>query len=271
MIIKELDLKEQYPFLEIALLTVYIPTLEGEYPLAAGRRPTVLVVPGGGYNHCSSREAEPIALEFMNAGFSTAVLRYTEPGDHFYPSQPLAVAAALEQIAKHADEWQMDPDRVALCGFSAGGHCSALYANAYDRPEIKEKIDSRPVAATVLGYPVISADPAIWHEGSFQNLLGYLPEGEEADRYSCEKLVTEQTPPAFIWATVTDQVVPVENSLVYARALSDHDVPYEMHLFPAGLHGMATVDERVNDPLEPQVARARLWLSLAKQWLKDTL
>lgn len=271
MVIHEINLKEQYSFLEIAQLTVYVPTLEGDYPLAAGKRPTVLVIPGGGYNHCSSREAEPIALEFMNAGFSTAVLRYTEPGDHFYPSQPLAVAAALEQIALHAEEWQMDPDRVALCGFSAGGHLSAFYANGYDLPEIKEKINSRPVAATVLGYPVISADPAVWHEPSFCNLLGHSPKGAEAEKFSCEKRVTEKTPPAFIWATVTDQVVPVQNSLVYARALTDHRVPCELHLFPAGPHGMGTVDERVNMPLEPRVAYARLWLPLAIQWLKDTL
>ena len=271
MRIFQIDLTEQYPFLPVAELTVYTPHLTGDYRLAAGHRPTVLVIPGGGYGMCSPREAEPIALEFLNAGFSTAVLIYTKEAVSKHPLPALAVAAALEQMAVHADEWQMDSDRIALCGFSAGGHLAAFYANCYDRPEIKEKIDSRPVAATVLGYPVISADPTIWHKGSFRNLLGDLPSAEELSVYSCDKQVTPRTPPAFIWATVTDQIVPVQNSLAYARSLSDNGVPYELHLFPKGVHGLSTVDERVNPPLDSQTARAALWLPLVKQWLAETL
>ncbi len=271
MRICQINLTEQYPFLPIAELTVFIPYLTGDYQWAAGRRPTVLVIPGGGYGMCSSREAEPIALEFMNAGFSTAVLTYTKDAVSKHPLPALALAAALEQIAEHADEWQMDPNRVALCGFSAGGHLAAFYANCYDLPEIKEKIDSRPVAATILGYPVISTDPSIWHRGSFRNLLGELPSDDKLVCFSCEKQVSAKTPPAFIWATVTDELVPVQNSLVYACALSDCKVPYELHVFPQGPHGLSTVDERVNEALEPAVARAAEWLSLAKQWLHEIL
>lgn len=267
------DLKSIYSFLDVAELTVYMPEdISSEYPPAGGPRPTVLVLPGGGYQMCSLREAEPVALDFLAANFTVAVLMYTN-GEYAHPSQLLSVAAAVEQLTAHAAEWRVDPDKIALCGFSAGAHCAGFYGNCYDLPEVQEKIQARPVAATVLGYPVISSDPAYYHGGSFAKLSGHeLPlTEEESAKFSLDKQVDGNTPPAFIWATATDGAVPVQNSLMYARALADNHVPFELHVFPVGQHGLSTVDDRANPPLDAAVSRARAWVSLAVAWLKETM
>ena len=268
-----MDLKSLYPFLDVADLTVYVPEdISREYPPAGGPRPTVLVLPGGGYQMCSLREAEPVALDFLAANFTVAVLMYTN-GQYAHPSQLLAVAAAVEQLTQHAKEWRVDPDKIALCGFSAGAHCAGFYGNCYDLPEVQQKIKARPVAATVLGYPVISTDPAYYHGSSFAFLSGHdLPMTEEESvKFSLDKQVDEKTPPACIWATATDTAVAVQNSLMYARALADNHVPFELHVFPAGHHGLSTVDDRVNPPLEPAVTRCRAWVASAVAWLRETL
>lgn len=269
----QLDLKTIYPFLDVAELTVYVPEdISREYGPAAGPRPTVLVLPGGGYQMCSLREAEPVALDFLAANCTVAVLMYTN-GQRAHPSQLLSVAAAVEQLTLNAEAWRVDPDKIALCGFSAGAHCAGFYGNCYDLPEVQEKIKARPVAATILGYPVISTDPAYYHGFSFAKLSGHdLPlTAEEAAKFSLEKQVNANTPPAFIWATATDDAVPVQNSLMYAGALANHHVPFELHVFPAGQHGLSTVDDRVNPPLESPVARARQWVPMVTAWLKEML
>ena len=276
MLHQTIKLNTIYPFLDdIVTLTLYIPdTINGGTyaDRRAEKRPTVLVIPGGGYGVCSDREGEPIAEDFLVQGFNTAVLIYCAESKQKHPAHLLAVAAALEQMALHADEWKIDPDKIALCGFSAGGHLSAFYANAYDLPEVKEKIDSRPVAATILGYPVITADPAHYHGGSFANLIGHLPETEEErNKYSCDRLVSEKTPPAFIWSTVTDELVPIRNSLLYATACDEHKVPFELHIFPKGQHGLATSDLRTNPLYPTEVQRTRHWVAFAGAWLHDLL
>ena len=276
MLHQTIQLNTIYPFLDdIVTLTLYIPeTINGGMydHRKATRRPTVLVLPGGAYAMCSDREGEPVAEDFLVQGFNTAVLIYCAEAKQKHPQQLCAVAAALDLMAKHADEWLIDPDKIALCGFSAGGHLAAFYANAYARPEVKALIDSRPVAATVLGYPVITADATHTHHDSIRNLLGQLPEtAEETVRYSCDKLVTEQTPPAFIWSTATDAAVPIQNSLLYATACADHHVPFELHVFPDGFHGLATADQRANPLYSPTVQKTRHWVSLAGAWLHDIL
>ena len=276
MLHQTIKLNTLYPFLDdIVTLTLYIPDPinGGMYDhRKATRRPTVLVLPGGGYAMCSDREGEPIAEDFLVQGFNAAVLIYCAEAKQKHPQQLCAVAAALDLMAKHADEWLIDPDKIALCGFSAGGHLAAFYANAYAYPEVKAVIDSRPVAATVLGYPVITTDPTYYHGGSFANLTGEFPDaGERWSKYSCEKIVTEQTPPAFIWTTATDELVQSQNSLFYALACANHKVPYELHVFPGGNHGLATGDQRTNALYSRHVNNARYWIEAAGNWLHDIL
>ena len=132
--------------------------------------------------------------------------------------------------------------------------------------------ESKPVQAALLCYPVITADPKHAHLGSFQNLLGKETlTQEEQLRYSCNKLVTAQTPPTFLWHTRRDQVVPVMNALLYGQALAEQDVSFAMHIYPEGVHGLATVDAVTNNELSPAAALAVDWLEAARKWLSFTL
>ena len=132
--------------------------------------------------------------------------------------------------------------------------------------------DSKPVQASILCYPVITADPAWAHLGSFDALTGKTERtSEEIQKFSCEKLVTEHTPSAFLWHTAADGGVPVMNSLLYAQALAAHRIPFELHVYPEGEHGLATSDARTLDKVLPEHEYAHAWLDCAKKWLHITL
>lgn len=274
MKIEKIHLNEIYSFLGEngcdPTLTAYLPY--NDYPeIKKDNRPCMLVIPGGGYGFCSDREAEPFALRFAAIGFNAFVLKYSCAPNRF-PTQLREVAAAMDLIHKKADEWGSNADKTAIIGFSAGGHLSAHYSNSFDIEEVREVFpESYPVNASVLCYPVITADPQHAHKGSILNLLGSYPETEEElDKYSCNKLVNEKTPPAFIWHTTTDQAVPVKNSLLYAEALSDHAIPYELHIYPYGQHGLATADRVTCPPLDKNIKLTADWLEALKKWLNTT-
>ena len=267
-----IHLKDIYPFLGEngcdPTLDVYLPdNYEGRQDQ---KRPCMLLCPGGGYRIVSPREAEPIALHLFPEGYNVFILTYSTHPNAF-PTQIREAAAAMEVIYANAESWNCDLDRVAIMGFSAGAHLSAHYANRYDCPEVRAVFpESKPVKATVLCYPVITGDPDFRHNGSIEKLSGQFPPSrEEAEKYSCEKMVTENTPPAFIWATAADQIVPVNNSLLYAQALSAHKVPFELHIYPYGKHGLSTVDLWTNSEIPPEVARAAEWLPNLKKWLEQ--
>lgn len=270
---ERIHLKDIYPFLGEdgcdPTLEIYLPH---NYEVRENqKRPCILLCPGGGYRIVSPREAEPVALHLFPAGFNVFVLTYsTEP--HRFPTQLRQVAAALELIHAHGEEWNCDLSRIAIMGFSAGAHLSAHYSNAYDHPLVREKFpQSKPVNASILCYPVITADPRYCHMGSIRKLSGRDPETEALDEYSCEKLVTDRTPPAFIWHTAADPIVPVNNSLLYAQALSAHKIPFELHIYPYGKHGLATADLWTNTEIPPEVACTADWIPNLKQWLKINL
>ena len=154
----------------------YSPTNMDLDPCRDAKRPCLVILPGGGYSRISPREAEPLALHFLSLGYHTFVLNYTPGPDHNFPTQLREVAAVLELIHREADTWLCDTDRIAIMGFSAGGHLAAHYTNAYDCPQVREVFpNSHPVQACVLAYSVISGDPAISHANSFENLLGKMP------------------------------------------------------------------------------------------------
>lgn len=249
-------------------LILYLPDNIGEMGRQEQKRPCLLICPGGAYAYCSRREAEPIALRFLPDGYNVFVLNYSASPSRF-PAQLREVAAAMELIHSNADTWHCDASHVAILGFSAGGHLAAHYANCYDIPEVREAFpDSKGVQASILCYPVISAARGVAHEGSFQNLLGHSPLTQsERERFSCDLQVTERTPPTFLWHTAADGSVPVMNSLLYAQALAAHHVPFAMHIYPTGNHGLSTVDEQTNDFVEPSAAPAADWIRLARQWL----
>lgn len=262
----KVELKEKYEFCGIdgrnPTLTCYLPRNIVEMGRADEMRPTILICPGGGYAECSEREAEPIALKFLNWGYNAIILRYS-CAPHRYPVQLCEVAAAFEEIYKNADDWHCDTTKIGIIGFSAGGHLVAHYSNAYSSKEVRTVFpNSKKPNFSVLCYPVLSAEKGITHEDSIVNLLGEFP--TDVSKYSCEAMVTKDTPPTFIWHTAEDQIVPVKNSLVYAEALAANGVPFSLHIYPYGEHGLATCDAITNPP--ERIEKRRL---LSADWIED--
>lgn len=273
----EISLKEKYEFLgedgRAPRLTCYLPYCLKEMGRENEKRPTMVVCPGGGYGMCSEREAEPIALKFLNLGFNVFVLYYSVAPNR-YPVQLREVAAVFEEIYKNADEWNCDTNKIGIIGFSAGGHLAANYCNAYNCGVVREVFpDSKKPNFSVLCYPVISTDESFAHKGSFVNLLGAYPEGDDVDKFSCDKLVTFDTPPTFIWHTAEDQAVPVKNSLCYAAALADNNVPFSLHIYPYGEHGLSTCDILTNnaEKLTPQKLLAQTWIEDLRKWMETII
>ena len=267
-----LHLKDYYPFLGDdgcdPTVEMFLPYNMVEMKRENNKRPVLVICPGGGYCGCSQREKEPIALNFLGLGFNVFIITYSV-NPHRSPTQLREVAALMEIIYDNAEKWHCNTEKIAILGFSAGGHLAAHYSTSYDCAEIREKFpDSKPVNASVLCYPVITADPAFAHNGSFNALLGTKERStEEIEKFSCDRLVTDKTPPAFIWHTAADSSVPIYNSLFYAEALAKHKIPFEMHIYPFGVHGLATADYLTNNNTEPDAPmHPAEWIESAKKW-----
>jgi len=226
------------------------------------KRGAVVVCPGGGYTMKADHEGEPIALWLNSIGLSAFVLNYrVAPYQHPYPL--MDVKRAIRTVRYHGEEWNIDPRRIGVLGFSAGGHLASTAGTLYDHgdPDAEDPIecmDSRP-DAMVLCYPVITFGE-FRHHGSMVNLIGEAPSDELRESLSSEKNVTENTPPTFLWHTADDAAVPVENSLMFASALSKCKVPFELHVFPHGRHGLGLARE--------EGLPVAAWTELCRNWFK---
>lgn len=237
-----------------------------------GPRPMVIVIPGGGYGMVAENwEGERIAMAYLNAGFNAAVVDYCV-APHRHPLPLMNAAAAVRICREHAGEWQADRNKIAVCGFSAGGHLAASISTLWDCEDYfsKEEIESRIYRpdASILCYPVItSGDKA--HKDSFINLLGGHDETSPLwQQMSLETQVDKDTPPAFLWHTFEDDCVPVENSLLYASALKTHDVPFELHIYPKGHHGLSLTTQSLPRN-RSMFQRDYGWMGLSIDWLSE--
>lgn len=230
--------------------------------------PAIVICPGGGYEFVSEREAEPVGRPYFAAGYHVFILKYSI-GERAKDFEPLKQAAAtIAHVRAHAAEWRVEENHIAICGFSAGGHLAASSGTLFNTPEFQAawgRNDNIRPDAMILSYPVITADEYA-HVGSIEHVSGAAVGTEAYQFFSLEKHVDTATPPAFIWHTANDGLVPVENSLKMAAALSREKVPFEMHIFPDGEHGLSVCTDEVASP-HPYVGR---WVELSIIWLNQT-
>jgi acetyl esterase/lipase len=243
---------------DIPDLTVYLPRSVGP------NTPAVIVCPGGAYARLASNHEGRQVASFLNSlGIAAFVLKYRLGPRYHHPIELGDAQRAIRIVRANAAVWHLDPARIGVVGFSAGGHLAMSASTRFDagRSAADDPIDragSRPDFA-VLGYPVISMVEPWTHRGSRTNLLGDSPDPELAKSLSGELAVTPQTPPTFIFQTNEDTTVPAENAVYYYLALRKAGVPAEMHIFEKGPHGVGLANDN------PALSA---WSSLLANWLR---
>lgn len=233
-------------------------------------RPLVVICPGGGYRMTSDREAEPIALSFAARGFHAAVLRYPVAPARF-PAALCALAKAVAYLRTNAEANHIDPDRIVVSGYSAGGHLAASLGVFWNCDWLEQCVGSRGKDfrpnGLLLGYPVITSGEFA-HAESFERLLGIDPESARLQQVSLENHISPSVPPTFLWHTYTDELVPVENSLLFAQGLRKVGVEFELHIYSTGVHGLSLANDITMDRDGGRVCPACTgWMDLACAWL----
>lgn len=231
--------------------------------------PCIIVCPGGGYAFTSDREADPIAIQFTAKGFSAFVLRYSCK-EAKYPCALAELSWLIKYIRNNAEEYQIDPNKIAVIGFSAGAHLTASLGAYWNDSKIQSLIgatdeENKP-NALILSYPVITGGD-FTHKGSVKYLFGEDKAENPAiiDKFSIENHVTPNFPATFIWHTASDNGVPVENSLLLSLSLSREKIPFELRIYPKGPHGLALANEQTCAG-QPALLRPRV-----AHWIEDAI
>ncbi len=232
-------------------------------------RPAIIICPGGGYCMLSERETEPAAKPFFVAGYHTFILRYAVGADEAKGFKPLIqLASTVAHIRKYAKEWHVQSNKIAVSGFSAGGHLACSLGTLYNEEKFLNvfgrDVNVRP-DAMVLVYPVIVANEFA-HEDSIRKVSGAEPGTDDYKWFSLNTHVDSETPPTFLYHTSEDEVVPAQNSIQMANALAGANVPFELHILPEGHHGMSVCNREINS-YHPYNAR---WVNWAIAWLNRT-
>lgn len=234
------------------------------YLLEGESRAAVIVIPGGGYvMRAEDHEGDAIARWLNSIGISAFRLRY-RVSPYRYPSALLDVQRAIRTVRANAERFSVDPNRIGVLGFSAGGHLASTAATLFEeelgvpKDELDRTISARPNLA-ILCYPVITLKDPYTHEGSRLHLLGENPDPKRVEFLSTENRVTAKTPPTFLWHTAEDGYVPPENSLAFAAALSRHKVPFDLHIYQKGHHGVG---------LGADIEHTNEWSSACASWLR---
>ncbi len=243
---------------DIPTITPYLPSPEKATGAA------IVVCPGGGYGFLADHEAIAPGKWLAERGVAAFVLKYRLAPRYHYPAMPRDVSRAIRVVRARAAEWKVDPKRIGIWGFSAGGHLASTGATHFDdgKPDAEdpiERVSSRPDCA-ILCYPVITMDSSFTHMGSRVNLLGDNPAPSLVERFSNEKQVTAKTPPTFIFHTADDGAVPLKNALEFAASCRKNNVPVELHVYEHGPHGVGLAQ---NDPI------LGTWTGHLEAWLKQ--
>jgi acetyl esterase/lipase len=255
------------PDKDVPTLTVWPPKAE----LATGS--AVVVCPGGGYGMLAMDHEGKQVAEWLNSlGITAFVLKYRLGPRYHHPAMLQDAGRAIRTVRAKAGEWKLDPHKIAILGFSAGGHLASTAGTHFDagKPDADdpiERVSSRP-DRMILVYPVIALATPFGHTGSLKNLLGDQPSPELVESLSNERQVSKETPPTFLVHTDADKGVPAENSLLFALALRKAGVPVELHLFERGTHGLGlgggTAAFRI--PADPAF---KAWPKLCETWFKN--
>jgi acetyl esterase/lipase len=243
---------------DIPVITVFLPRTMSQ------NTPAVVVCPGGGYVQLAmNHEGRQVANYLNSLGIAAFVLRYRLGPRYHHPIELGDAQRAIRTLRSHAADWRLDPSRIGIMGFSAGGHLAMTAATNFDggvarAQDAVDRFSSRP-DFVVLGYPVISMTEAWTHQGSKTNLLGTTPDPALARSLSGELAVIKDTPPTFIFHTNADTAVPAENSVYYYLALRKMGVAAEMHIFEKGPHGVGLANDD---------AALSEWSKLLANWLR---
>ena len=252
----------------VATLSCYYSTYTEE--IGRKNHRAVIICPGGGYDRCSEREAEPVAFRFLAYGISCFVLRYSCVKKKF-PTAALECAQAVKYVRDNAKKLDVDPDKIILCGFSAGGHLAAYVSNMWSSELLTGTLGCRAddikVNGSILCYSVITSKKGHTHEGTIINAMGGEDDEDFRKELSVEDKVNENTPPAFLWHCADDDVVPVENSLWYMEKLSAYHIPFECHIYEKGGHGLALCDNTTATWEKHYQPVAAKWAEMAVDWV----
>lgn len=233
----------------------------------------VLVLPGGGYANVSHQEGPPVAGWLNSMGISAAVLEYSvssSEGPGTYPKPQQQALYAMRWLRANAGELNIDPKKIGVLGFSAGGHLAACVSHGFDRNEwlldpdaCLGGVSARP-DASILAYAVLSSFSLHMHRGSMENLFGEHYDTDIQKTVCWENHVHSDAPPTFLWHTAEDGVVPVENSYQMAMSLQQAKIAHELHVFPKGDHGLGLVSIA-----DRRQGSAEQWRPLAERWLRE--
>ena len=224
-------------------LTAYIQPVGGKF-INIIKRPALIVLPGGGYKYCSDREADPVAFEYLKAGYQVFILRYSVKENALWPNPLSDYEKAMELIRDNSNEWNIYEDKIGVIGFSAGGHLAAAAATLSK---------NRPNAA-ILGYALTIGKSAKEWEKTAPDVVSAV------DKDTC---------PCFLFATRTDDVVPIENSIKFMNALDENGISFESHIYSFGPHGFSTCDSSVMKQGVEITNRAKNWVNDSIEWLKE--
>lgn len=250
------------------ILYAYLQEQSPEIKISEKRK-AVIICPGGAYYFKSDREAEPIALRFLAAGMQSFVLQYSvQPNE--YPAAFLELAEAVKEIRRNSKKWNIDPDKIMVCGFSAGGHVCGCLGTMWNTELIRTCISKdtnlvRP-NGMLLCYPVISFGQ-YGHSDCIHNLLGRQLSDQMKRKVSLENQVTNLTVPTFLFSTQADDQVPIENSLMFLEELQKYHIPFEAHIYELGEHGIALSDTTTEDKETQVIPDNADWIQHAINWI----
>ena len=262
-----MQVNDQNVILETYLLKNYAE-IDGER-----KRPLVVICPGGSYGTLSQREGEPVAIRLNAMGFHAVVLSY-HVAPARYPQALCELGSTVALIREHAEDWNVEEDQIFVMGFSAGGHLAASLGVAWKKRFLSDlthkSSDQLKPNGLILCYPVITMKE-FCHEESRDNLLGTDAEKALLNETSLEMQVNKDMPPVFLWHTFTDALVPAENSLLFSMALKEKGVPFELHIYPKGVHGLSLATKETTPIDKPQFTEACCagWMDNACRWMRE--